>query len=346
MHRRVVQRHLRRLIGIFIVHIVNDVHGIHIQPRRPLHIRLQRLHHAVEVEHLILHHFPRRADGNAALGVKAAVECQQQQLRQIAARAEKLHLSADLHRRDTARDRIIVAVERTHPIVVFILDGIGVARHLGAKALEGCGQSRRPQHREVRLGRRAERIERVEHPKARFRDKRSAVLAHAADALGDPHGIAAEQFVIFRRAQMAGKAQLDNEIVDKLLCALLGENARRHVPLDIDVKKRAHPPKRHGGAVLLLDGGKIRKIGPLDRFFRVCRGRGNVKAIAFRHVAQSMKRRDLKGKLLGKADVRTVKITRRQRRLVRFLFRDQALHAIQRHPPIVPDDAPSAIGIG
>ena len=49
-------------------------------------------------------------------------------------------------------------------------------------------------------------------------------------ALGDPHGIAAEQLVVFGGAQVPGHAQLHDEVVHDFLGSALGEHARSADP--------------------------------------------------------------------------------------------------------------------
>ncbi len=65
--------------------------------------------------------------------------------------------------------------------------------------------------------------QRVQHAEAGARHERPAVEVHAADAFGRPVRIAAEQGVVFGRAQEADDAQLLHELVDQLLGAGLVE---------------------------------------------------------------------------------------------------------------------------
>ena len=65
-------------------------------------------------------------------------------------------------------------------------------------------------------------------------------------------GSPGEQLVVFRRAQEADDAQLDDEVVDDLLRLLFGEHAGREVALEVDVEERGRAAERHRGAVLFL----------------------------------------------------------------------------------------------
>ena len=161
------------------------------------------------------------------------------------------------HRRHAAGDRRVVAEARTQALVGLVLDRRGVDRDLRAEALEAVGQRRRPQHGQVRLGRRAEVVERLQVAEARARDERAAVLADAAERLGDPGRVAAEQLVVLGRAQEAHGAQLHDEVVDQLLRVLLVEHAGGEVALEVEVQERRRATERHRGAVLLLDRGEV-----------------------------------------------------------------------------------------
>ena len=72
--------------------------------------------------------------------VVAAVYGKQQKLCKITACPEELHLLADLHCRNTAGNSIIVSVNGTHNIVIFILYGVCVNGNLGTVALEALGK--------------------------------------------------------------------------------------------------------------------------------------------------------------------------------------------------------------
>ena len=48
--RVVVQRHLDPLVGVLVVHVVDDVHGIDVDAGEPVHHLLELVEHVVEVE--------------------------------------------------------------------------------------------------------------------------------------------------------------------------------------------------------------------------------------------------------------------------------------------------------
>ena len=54
-----------------------------------------------------------------------------------------------------------------------------------------------------------------------LRYKRSAIQAHTADGFGYPSRVAAEQFVVIRRAQEFNDPQFHDEMVDEFLSFFL-----------------------------------------------------------------------------------------------------------------------------
>ena len=218
-HIGIVQRHLQFLIGVFIVHEVNDVHGIDVCFRQPCEVKIESLHHLAVLEHLALVDGHFRPDLHEITFVDAAVQRHEQGFGQVAPRTEKLHLLAHFHAADAAGDGIIVAPLAAHEIVVFILYGIRFGGNARGVSFEIFGQSLRPKHREVGLGRAAEIIKRMQKAEGIFGYERLSVLAHAAHAFGNPHRISGKKLVIFRRSQMPHCAQFDDEVIDDFLHA-------------------------------------------------------------------------------------------------------------------------------
>src|SRR5262249_15884950 len=50
----VVQRHLNPLIGVLVMHVVDDVHGIYVDTGKPVHHRLEFVDHSIKVKELSL----------------------------------------------------------------------------------------------------------------------------------------------------------------------------------------------------------------------------------------------------------------------------------------------------
>ena len=144
MHLCIVQRHLRFFISIFIMHIMDDIHGVDIGFGKPWAVNVHQLQHLVVFEIFPLIGLMLRPNLEPCFFILAAVEAHKQQLCKIGPRAEELHLLADLHGGYAAGNRIIVAVDRAHQVVVFILDRIRIAGNLRSKPLKRIRQAAGP----------------------------------------------------------------------------------------------------------------------------------------------------------------------------------------------------------
>ena len=289
----------------------------------------------------------RGADLLAVLLVAPAVEAHQHQLHEIGARAEELHLLTHPHRRDTAGDRVIVAVDRPHEVVVLVLYRVGIAGDLRRETFKGLRQRRRPQHREIRFGGRPQIIEGVEHTVGIFRHQSTPVLANAAKGLRYPHRIARKELVILRRTQMTRHAQLHHKIIHDLLRAALVKQSPRQVTLEINIEEGRNAPDGHRRAVLLLDRAEIGEIEPLYGLAGVRRRLGDVEAVKGGHLLELAEEIYLLIKLLKQPDVILQHHARsRDARLVSLLFFYKAVHAVKRDAAVIADDAPAPVRIG
>ena len=313
--------------------------------REPVQHRVEALDHLVVVQHITRDRRELRPDLLAAHLVAPAVQRIQHRLGQVDAGAEELHLLADAHCRDAARNGAVIARFRPHQIVGLVLDRAGIDRRLDREALEALGQPRRPEHGDVGLGRWSEVVQGVQHPECALGDERAAVLAHSTHHLGYPNRIAGEQFVVLRRAQEAHDAPLDDEIVDDFLGLRLRQRPFAKVPLEIDVPERGQASRGHCRAILLLDGGEIAEVGPLHRLARVARRAGDVVAIEQCHLLQLLQRPDLLGQLLAQPDHVLGRMAIVQLLLLALLVGDEEVDAVERHSPIVADDAAAAVGV-
>ena len=166
-------------------------------------------------------------------------------------------------------------------------------------------------------------------------------------ALGDPHGVAAEQLVVLGGAQVAGHAQLHDKVVEDLLGLLLGEDAGLQIPLKVDIQEGGHAAQAHGGAVLLLDGGQIAEVQPLHGLLGVFGRAGRCHSRTSGPSSSCPP-----GPGSGRAAPpppgwRGISCTQSaQGDLVGLLLFNQPVHAVQGHPAVVADDAPPAVGVG
>ena len=257
---------------------------MHVGACQPFHGGVELGHHVVEVEEVAGDRHCLGSDLLAGHLVAAAIDRVEQRLCEIDAGAEELHLLAEPHCRDAAGDAVVITPERPHQIVVLVLQRGGVAADLDAVALEGGRHMVRPENRDVRFGRRTEIVKRVQHPIAAFGHQCAPIQIHAADALGCPVGIAAEQRIIFGRAEEADDAQLLHQLVPELLRPRFVQNAVLQIALDIDIEEARDAADRHRRAIGLLDRAEIGEISPLERLLRI---RGGLRYVADRRASPS-----------------------------------------------------------
>ena len=334
----IMQRHFQGLIAVLIVHVVDDVEGIDINAGQPLHHIHILLHDLIIVEVLGGDGTVLRADLMAVHLIHAAVDGVQQALGQVGAGAEELHLLADTHGGYAAGNAVVIAVNGTHDVIVLVLDGRVLDGDLGTVLLPVLGQVVAPQYGQVGLGGSAEVIQGVQITVAHLGDHVTAVGAHAAQALGDPGGIAGEDVVVIGGTGELDQTQLHYEVVNELLDLLLGEYAVAQVTLGIDIEEGGGAAKAHGGAVLLLHGGKIGKIDGLDGFLDVGGGLGDIAAVDAGHRLELLQGTDLLGKLLTVTD----DIGQHDGGgggFLEFLVLDQTVHTVQGNTAVVADDA-------
>src|SRR5580704_7356862 len=138
----VVQCHLKTLVSVLVVHIVNDVHGIDVHACEPLHHSFELVYYLVEIQVLIFDGTSRSYLVSGDL-VSAAVDSVEEALGEIGSCSEELHLFAQQHRRYATRNGAVIPQCAPHDFVAFKLNGTRVDRHLGGKIAEPVGQSGR-----------------------------------------------------------------------------------------------------------------------------------------------------------------------------------------------------------
>ena len=119
---RIDQRHLRCLIKIFIMHILDRIQCIDIQSCQPVHHHIILLNYFLIIQILAGNRCVCRADLISRLEVASAVHCVQQTLCKVCTCTEKLHFLTCLCGGYTTADRIVIAPYWTHHVVILILD--------------------------------------------------------------------------------------------------------------------------------------------------------------------------------------------------------------------------------
>ena len=144
---------------------------------------------------------------------------------------------------------------------------------------------------------------------------------------------------------MAHHAQLDDELVDQLLGERLVDRPVREVVFDEDVEERRYVAQRHGGSVLLLDGGQVGHVDPLHGLLRRMRRAAEVQSVVFAHRADVLQGLDLLGDLFAQADAgvghRAGEVAE-----VLLLGFDQPVGAVEGQTAVVADDAAAGVVVG
>ena len=130
----------------------------------------------------------------------------------------------------------------------------------------------------------------------------AAVDAHAAQRLGDPGGITAEQLIVFRGAQVAHQPQLDDELVDQLLRAGFVQRAVVQIPLDVNIQEGSGAAQAGGSAVVFLHTGEIGHVQALHSVMGGLSGLGDVTAVALGHQGHFLQGTDLHLHFFPQAD--------------------------------------------
>ena len=344
-HLGIMQRHLALLVGVLVVHVMDGVHRGNVGLSQPRTVEVHAAENLLIIQHIAVHDRHLRADLLELVLVTAAVDRHHHQLCDVGTRTEELHVLADAHRGYAARDGVIITVVRTHNIIVLVLQGIRVDRYLCDELLPVLRQVFAPQNGQIRLCGSVQVVQGVEHAVAILRNHVTTVLTDAADCLGDPHRVAAEQLVVLRRTQVTRHTQVQNEVVHNLLRLGLGHQTCLDIALKVDIEEGGGAAKAHCGAVLLLDAGQIAKVQPLNGLLCVLRRTGDIKAVGSRHCDHVLECLDLVGELLRAADLLFGGRHAAECILVLLLFRDQAVHAVQCNAAVVTDDSAAAVSI-
>ena len=352
-----MQGHLDGLVGVLIVHVVDDVQRFDVGFGQPLERLLVVVLDLLVVQGAVGLRGDRVDDAlvddlHAGHLVAAAVDGVQQGLGGVHSGGEELHLLAHTHRGDAAGDGGVIAPVVADLLVGLVLDGGGVDGDLGTEALVAFRQLRIPEDGDVRLGAGSEVFEgqRVEQTEGGLGDQRTAVVAETGVGPGRPVRVAGEDVVVVLGTQEAHDAQLHDDVVDELLGVGLGDLAGLEVALDEAVEEGGVAAERHGGAVLGLDGGQVAHVGPLHGFLGGLGRTGQIQAVLVAEGDELLEGLDLLVVLLAEADpvldLRLGEVVAvRDGVLIALLEGDQLVDAVQGNTTVVADDAATAVGI-
>ncbi|MNC19320.1 hypothetical protein D3C75_672500 [compost metagenome] len=340
-----MQSHFNTFIRIFIVHVVDDIKCVHVSLSQPFHHRFEAFHYFVVIKVFGSDSRILRTYLCAGFLIHTTVDCIQQSFCQVSTGSEELHLFTDTHCRYAASDTVVVSVDRTHQIVIFILNRTGFNGNLRTIFFEAFRQFFRPQYSQVWFWCWSQIVQGVQEAEAVLSNASCSVYGHTADGFCNPSWVAAEQFVIVRRTQEFNDTQFHDEMVNQFLCLFFSQYAFSNITFYIDIKEGRYTAERHCSTVLLFDSSEVSEVYPLESFFSVVCWFGNIHAMHLCHLFQFAKCTNLFGNFFTKTDnvicqgihFKVVKIL--------FLFFDQEVNTVKCYAAVVADNTATAISI-
>ena len=140
-HVGIDECHLSSLVEILIVHVMDEVQRLHINTCQPFHHIFKARHELFVGNHVARDGAISWTALLAALSVYTAVDSIEKTLGQVGTCTEELHFLTSLSGTDAAADTVVVAPNRTHHVVVLILDRTGYHRNLSSIMLETLRQA-------------------------------------------------------------------------------------------------------------------------------------------------------------------------------------------------------------
>ena len=262
--------HLGCLIVVLVMHVLDQVQDVDIESCQPVQHKIVLVHNLIVVQILGGDRCQLRSDLHVAallveeLLILSAVDRIQQCLCKVCTRTEELHLLAGLRCGHTAADAVIVAPDRTHDIVILILNRGGIHRDLRSIAAEVLRQLLRVKDGKVRLRSRSHVLEGMQEAEIISGHHVTAVHAKARNLQGCPDRITGEQLVVGRDSRKLDHTELHDQMVDQLLSLLLGDLSGSKVSADIDIQEGGNAADGHCRPVLGLDCSQVSEIEPLD----------------------------------------------------------------------------------
>ena len=219
------------------MHVVDEVQGVNINACQPVHSLIKAWSQLLPSKILILDRTETWSYLLAGLCINTTVTSIEEALSQVGTSAEELHLLTGLSSTYTAADAVIVAPNRTHNLIILILDRAGLYRDHGCVLLEVLGEAWRVEHGEVWLGRRTHVLQSVEETVVVLCNHVASVHAHTTNLECSPNGVAREELVVRWDTSELNHAELHYQVVDELLSLGLGKSTLFNITCNINVKE-------------------------------------------------------------------------------------------------------------
>ena len=111
------------LVEVFVVHVVDEVKCVDVNTNQPFHHIYETGHEFFVSYHVAKYRTQSRTALFAGLRVYTATDSVCKTFSQVGTCTEELHLLTCLCGRNATADGVVVAPNRTHHVVVFILNG-------------------------------------------------------------------------------------------------------------------------------------------------------------------------------------------------------------------------------
>ena len=254
-HVRINQGQLCSFIVVLVVHVVDQVEGVHVETGQPIHHLVKAFHHFVVVEVFGSDRAQFGAHLHECLFVNAAINSVEHALCQIGTSTEKLHFLTGFRSRYAAADGVIITPDRAHHIIVFILNRRRVDGNLRGVVTESFRQVLRVQNRQIRFRRRSHIFKGMQEAEVILGDHGAAVHTKACHFQSSPHRVAREQLVIGRNTSKFHHTEFEHQVVNQFLGFGFRERAFSQITLNVDIQERGNTADRHGSAILSFNSG-------------------------------------------------------------------------------------------
>ncbi|MNZ78077.1 hypothetical protein D3C78_966400 [compost metagenome] len=143
----------------------------------------------------------------------------------------------DFHSGYTASNTVVIAIDRTHQIVILILNRASLDRYFSTKFLEAFWQLFRPEYSQVWFRCRSKVVKCVQETEAVLSYTSYTLYGHTADRFSYPSRVTTEQIIIFRCTKELHDTKLHNEMVNELLSTFFSKCSFSQVTFDVSIKE-------------------------------------------------------------------------------------------------------------
>ena len=337
--------HFSCFIVVLVVHVLDEVKCIYIESSEPVHHYEVLLHNFIVVEVFRSDWLVLRSYLCEWLFINTAVDSVKEALSEVSSCAEELHFLTCLCSWYAAADWVVVAPNRLHNIIVFVLDRRCCDWDVWSVLLECFREVLRIENCEVRFWWRSHVFECVEETEVVLCYHVTTVNADTTNFECSPNRVTWEEFVVWRNSCELNHSELHCHVVDKFLSFLFCDCACFEVTLDVDVEECWYTAYWHSCTVLCLDSCEVTEVEPLNSFLSVLSRLWNIVAVDLSHLLHALESLDLVWEFFSETDNVICHCTVACVSLVVFLFLDEEVDTVKSNPSVVAYDTATAVCI-